>query len=80
METASTVNSLETIQPETAQEVEEALARLITQIDEVREQMKADDLSIRQSDAEYALLKAESQTLRKQTESILANMRSILYV
>ncbi len=49
------------------------------QIDEIREQMKADDVSIRQSNAEYALLKAESQILRKQTESILANVRNVLY-
>jgi len=74
METASAVNSLETIQPETAQEVEDALARLTVQISEIREQMKADDASIRQSNAEYAILRAESQALRKQTESILANV------
>ncbi len=73
METISTVTA-----PEATQELEDALAHLVTQIDEIREQMKADDVIIRQSDAEYALLKAESQTLRKQTESILANVRRML--
>ena len=79
METLSTVPALETGQEsEPMQELEDALSGLIMQIDEIREQMKADDVSIRQSNAEYALLKAESQTLRKQTESILENLRSIL--
>ncbi len=64
--------------PETTQELEDAIAHLVMQINEIREQMKADDVSIRQSNAEYAILKAESQTLRKQTESILANVRSML--
>ncbi len=73
METISTVTA-----PETTQELEAAFAHLVTQINEIREQMKADDASIRQSNAEYAILKAESQTLRKQTESILANVRSML--
>lgn len=65
--------------PKTKQEFENAFSHLIMQIDEIREQMKADDASIRQSDAEYALLKAESQILRQQTESILANVRNVLY-
>ena len=77
METVSTALS-ETMPPETVQEVEAALARLITQIREIREQMKADDVIIRQSNAEYAILRAESQALRKQTESILANAWSML--
>lgn len=73
METASTIPALET-----TQEMENTLAHLVMQIDEIREQMKATDVAIRQSDAEYALLKAESQILREQTESILANVRSML--
>ena len=73
METTSTVTA-----PEATQDLEATFARLIAQIDEIREQMKADDISIRQSDAEYAVLKAESQTLRAQTESILANLRRLL--
>ena len=73
MKTISTVTA-----PETTQDLEDAIAHLVMQIDEIREQMKADDVSIRQSDAEYALLKAESQILRKQTEGILANVRSML--
>ncbi len=64
--------------PETAQEVEDAIAHLITQIREIREQMKADDVIIRQSSADYAILRAESQALRKQTESILTNAWSLL--
>ena len=72
---ASTIIAPETTQE---QEMEEAFARLIMQIDEIREQIKADDASIRQSKAEYAILKAESQILRTQTEKILANVWSIL--
>ena len=61
-----------------AKDLENAFAHLIMQIDEIREQIKADDASIRQSKAEYAILKAESQILRAQTEKILANAWSIL--
>ena len=79
METVSTSPISETIQePKMTQELEDAFARLAAQITEIREQMQADDASIRQSNAEYALLRAESQTLRKQTETILAGMRSML--
>ena len=73
METGSMITA-----PEATQELEEAIAHLVMQIDEIREQMKADDASIRQSSAEYAILKAESQILRTQTEKILAKVRSIL--
>ena len=73
METESTMAA-----PEATQELEDVVAHLIMQIDEIREQMKATDVIIRQSDAEYALLKAESQILSKQTESILANAWSLL--
>ncbi len=73
MENTSTAMALET-----TQEMEDAFARLLMQIKEVREQMKASDVIIRQIDAEYALLKAESQILRKQTENILANAWSML--
>ena len=73
METTSTASV-----PETAQELEEAFAHLMTQITEIREQMQADDVSIRQSNTEYAVLKAESQALRKQTENILVGVRSRL--
>ena len=38
--------------------------------------MKADDISIRQSKAEYAILKAESQILRTQTEAF-SQMRGV---
>ena len=44
----------------------------MTQIAEIRQQMQADDVSIRQSNAEYVLFKVESQKLRVQTENILA--------
>ena len=64
--------------PETTQEMEDAFTHLIMQIDEIREQMKATDVIIRQSDAEYAILKAESQILRTQTKKILANAWSML--
>lgn len=62
----------------TIQELEAALAQAVAQITEIRRQMQADDVSIRQSNAEYALLRAESQALQKQTESILARAWSIL--
>ncbi len=79
METVSTVSIPEIMQePKTTQELEAAFAHLVTQITEIREQMHADDVSIRQSNAEYAILKAESQILRKQTEAILAGVRSLL--
>ena len=79
METVSTSPIPETVQePKMTQELEDAFARLATQITEIREQMRADDASIRQSNVEYAILRAESQVLRKQTEAILAGVRSLL--
>ena len=72
METMSANSALET-----TQDLEETFARLMTQITEIRQQMQADDVSIRQSNAEYALLRTESQTLRAQTEKILASAWSM---
>ena len=72
METMSASSALET-----TQDLEETFARLMTQITEIRQQMQADDVSIRQSNAEYALLRTESQTLRAQTEKILASAWSM---
>lgn len=56
-------------------EMESAIARLIEQFQEIREQMKADDLEIVRLKAENAALKAESQTLRDETRAILASLQ-----
>jgi len=55
-------------------ETETALTRIIEQISEIREQMKADDVAIARLKAETAILKAESQTLREETRAILAHL------
>ncbi len=73
MDTLSTANV-----PASPKEIKAAIARMLEQIDEMREQMKADDAAITRSNAEYARLKAEGQVLREETEKVLANLRSIL--
>ena len=78
METSEMETSEVAQTPQSAQEMEDAFAQLITQIKEVRQQMQADDASIRQSNAEYAILRAEAQDLRKETEAILARAWSHL--
>ncbi len=59
-----------------AAEMESAIARVIEQIKEIREQMKADDVAIARFKAENAVLKAETQTLRDETRAILASLRN----
>lgn len=65
------------VSPDGAVELEAVFARIIEQIDEVREQMKADDAAIVQLKAERDVLKAEAQTLRDETRVILANIQRI---
>lgn len=79
MDTASVV----TAQPDNAAEMEAALTRVIGEIAEVREQMKADDAEIARLKGESAALKAESvalkaetQTLREETRTVIASLRS----
>lgn len=64
METAITTDS-----PANEADVEAVLARILEQIKEVREQMKADD-------AEIARLKAETAELRTETRAILARLQA----
>lgn len=59
-----------------AAETASAIARIIEQIQEVREQMRADDIEIARLKAENAILKAETQTLRDETRAILASLQS----
>jgi len=54
--------------PTNEAEAEAVLARILEQMREVREQMKADD-------AEIARLKAESAELRTETRAILARLQ-----
>ena len=63
MGTAITTNP-----PPNEAEVEAVLARILEQINEEREQMKADD-------AEIARLKAESAQLRIETRAILSRLQ-----
>ena len=63
METAILTNP-----PTNEAEVEAVFARILEQVKEVREQMKADD-------AEIARLKAESAELRAETRAILARLQ-----
>ena len=59
-------------------DMEAAIAHMFQQIDEIREQMKADDVEIAQIRSERAVLRAEAQALRDETEGILASVRSTL--
>jgi uncharacterized coiled-coil DUF342 family protein len=61
-------STIVTSPPSSEAEVEAVLARILEQIREVREQMKADD-------AEIARLKAESAELRTETRAILARLQ-----
>lgn len=70
MNTVSFVNT-----PDEAAEMEAILTRTITQIDEIREQMRADDIAIAQIKAENAVLKAETRVLRDETRAIIAGLR-----
>lgn len=70
MNTASIVST-----PDETAELEAFLTHTIAQISVVREQMRADDIAIAQIKAENALLKAEAQTLRDETRSLIAGLR-----
>ena len=48
-------------------EMKAAIARMLAQMDEMREQIKADDAAIARSHAEYEILRAETQVLREET-------------
>ena len=70
-----------------AAEVETALAYLIGQIAEIRQQMKADDAEIAEIRAETAALKMEgaalkmeSAALRMKTRTIVAGLREIAWL
>ncbi|MBW3625035.1 MAG: hypothetical protein KY468_16680 [Armatimonadetes bacterium] len=65
MDTAVTTNP-----PSNEAEAEAVFARILQQLSEVREQMKADDVAI-------ARLKAESAELREETRAILARLQGI---
>lgn len=56
-------------------EMEAAIAHMFRQIDEIREQMKADDVEIAQIRSERAVLRAEAQALGEETRAILSNLR-----
>lgn len=70
MSTVSLANT-----PDEAAEMEAILTRTLTQIDEIREQMRDDDIVIAQIKAENAMLKAETQVLRDETRTIIASLR-----
>lgn len=70
MDIASTVVVLDN-----PKEMKAAIAHMLRQIDEIQEQMKADDVAIARSNEKYAALRAETRALREETESILANLR-----
>jgi len=73
MDTAFTANT-----PGSNADMEAAVSHMFQQIDALREQMKADDAAIAKIRAESAILKAETRVVREETESILANLRSII--
>ena len=52
---------------------------MLRQIDEIREQMKADDVEIAKIRAESAILSAEARVMREETESILVRLREIVW-
>ena len=73
MDMASTV-----IVSDNPKEMEAAIARMLQQIDVIREQMKATDAEIAQIRAEKAVLRAEAQALGEETRAILSNLWSTL--
>lgn len=62
--------------PNSPKEMKAAISQMLRQIDELREQMKADDIAIARLNAEYAALKEEGLILQQETERLLANLRS----
>lgn len=70
MDIASTV-----VVPDSPKEMKAAITYMLRQIDEIQEQMKADDAAITRSNEEYMALRTETRVLREETESILANLR-----
>ncbi len=73
MDMASTV-----IVSDNPKEIKAAISQMLRQIDEIREQMKADDAEIARMNAKYNITKAEILTLREETESILARLRETI--
>ena len=62
--------------PKDPKEIKAAIANMFRQIDDIREQMKADDAEIAQIRAEKVVLKAEAQALGDETRAILSKLRS----
>ncbi len=75
METILTADTSGDSNSSVAVEVEKTIAHFIEQMQEAREQMKADDADIARVKAENAVLKTESQTLRDETRAILARLQ-----
>ncbi len=75
METILTADTSGDSNSSAAVEVEKTIAHFIEQMQEAREQMKADDADIARVKAENAVLKTESQTLRDETRAILARLQ-----
>ena len=73
MDMASTV-----IVPDTPKEMKAAIAQMLHQIDEIREQMKAADADIARMNAQYDVSRAEMLALREETEGILARLRETM--
>ena len=59
-------------------EAETALAYLIRQVAEVREQMKADDAEIAQIRTEAAVLKTEGAALKTESAALKTETRAII--
>ena len=74
MDTASTV-----IVSDNPKNMESAISQMLRQIDEIREQMKADDAEIVKIRADSTILRAESRVMRNETESILARVRENIW-
>ncbi len=73
MDTASTV-----IVSDNPKDMEAAISQMLRQIDEIREQMKADDAEIAQIRAEKAMLRVEAQAIGDETRAIMANFWSAI--
>jgi outer membrane murein-binding lipoprotein Lpp len=73
MDMASTV-----IIPDNPKEMKAAISQMLRQIDDIREQMKASDADIARMNAQYDVTRAETLSLRGETESILARLRKAI--
>lgn len=64
--------------PDNPKEMKAAISQMLRQIDEIREQMKADDAEIARMNAKYDISRAEMLALRQETESILTRLRETI--